>query len=129
LLLELPFEPITEDCVEEILKIRYSGYIVVLAHLERYVTMRGFKLLKEAIMENGILVQCNAESFIKGRFQRNALKLLKENVIDVIASDAHSIDERPPCLNEAYKKIEKKFGRETKNRLIENSERLFNKCL
>jgi protein-tyrosine phosphatase len=129
LLLELPRAPITEKVIDEILKISYAGYIVVLAHLERYVKMSGFKMLKQLIIDGEVLVQCNASSFIKGKYQRAAYQLLKENLVDFIASDMHSTEKRPPLLKEAYAVISKKMGREIAHRLMLNSENIFDKCL
>lgn len=129
LLLELDPTPFTEDVVDEILNIRYMGYTVVLAHVERYVKISGFKLIKRLIAQGEVVVQCNADSFLHGTFQRTAFGLLKKNMVDLIASDMHSIDTRPFNLKNAYDIIERKLGTKVKNQLILNSEKIFNKCL
>ncbi|MBQ7108557.1 MAG: hypothetical protein IJN95_05650 [Clostridia bacterium] len=129
LLLELPREPITEEMIDEILKICYSGYMVVLAHVERYAKMSGFQRLKQLIIDGEVLVQCNASSFIKGDYQRAAFQLLKEDLVDFVASDMHSTEKRPPLLKEAYMAITKKMGRDVAYKLTLNAEKIFNKCL
>ena len=129
LLLELSREPITEEIIDEILRLCYMGYIVVLAHIERYVKMPGFEDLKQSIIDGEIIAQCNAASFVKGRFKRQALQLLGDNLVDLIASDMHSTNKRPPYLKKAYEIIEKKMGKEVKDQLILNSEKIFSRCL
>ena len=129
LLLELEPAPFTEKLVDEILDICYGGYTVVLVHIERYTKISGFKQIKRIIAEGDALAQCNASSFLSGGFSRAAFKLLKENMVSFIASDMHSLDLRPPNLNQAYDVIEKKIGAKEKNRLMRNAEELFCACL
>ena len=129
LLLELEPMPITEKTVEEILDISYSGYTIVLAHIERYVKAPGFKLIKSLILNEEVFAQCNAASFISGSLQRPTFRLLKEGLISFVASDMHSIENRPPNLKEAYDVIENKFGSKIKEQLIFNSKELFNTCI
>lgn len=125
LLLELAPLPITEDVLDEILDMRYAGYNVILAHIERYTKIPGFKLLKSLITQGEVVAQCNGDSFISGTFQRAAYKLLKEGMVSVIASDTHSVEHRPPNLKEAYDAIEKKFNSRVKKQLIFKADELF----
>lgn len=129
LLLELDYAPITQKVVDEILDMSYFGYNIILAHVERYTKEPGFKNIKALISEGEVISQCNASSFVSGTFQRAAFRLLKERLVYVVASDMHSVDERPSNLNQAYDVIEKKFGSEMKNQLIYNAEELFAACL
>ena len=46
-----------------------------------------------------------------------------------IASDTHSIDERPPMMEEALTLIEQNFGQDVKLKLIGNSKSLLEKIL
>lgn len=129
LLLELEPVPFTEDVIDEILDISYSGYKVVLAHIERYTKISGFKQIKRLISQGDVIAQCNAASFLSGALVRAAFRLMKENMVSLIASDMHSMDLRPPNLSEAYEVIENKLGKNTKNKLISNAENVFNMCL
>ena len=38
--------------------------------------------------------------------------MVSQNMIQMIASDAHGLDKRPFVLKEAYQKIQKDFGKE-----------------
>ena len=129
LLLELEPLPFTEQVIDEILDLNYFGYTIVLAHVERYAKISGFKAIKRLIANGVVLAQCNASSFLSGIFQRSAMRLVKEGLVSVIASDMHSLELRPPVLNEAYEVIESKFGVELKNKLIGNAEKIFTACL
>ena len=128
LLLELEPLPITEEMIDELLDMHYSGYNIILAHIERYTKLSGFKRIKPLIANGVVLAQCNASSFISGAFQRPAFRLLKEGLVSVIASDTHSLEYRPPNLKEAYDIIEKKFGSRVKNQLIFEAEKIFDNC-
>ncbi len=125
LLLELNTDPITEKTVEEIEELSYSGFTVILAHLERYVKGFGFKKIKPLIRSDSVLVQVNASSFLSGTFQKSANMLLKENIIDLVADDMHSVDTRPPLLKQAYEAIELKTDKETSHILMDNAEKMF----
>ena len=89
------------------------GYVPILAHAERYRSLRGnLNFLKEH-RDNGVLIQVDAGS-IFGEFGFNARmfsrKILKNYLVDFVASDAHSPVRKYPGLKDAYKFIEKKYG-------------------
>ncbi len=128
-LLELEPLPFTDKVIDEILDLNYFGYTVILAHIERYVKISGFKAIKRLIAEGNAVAQCNASAFVSGSFQRPALRLMKEGIVSLIASDMHSLELRPPNLHKAYDFIEKKFGTTVKNRLLRNADEIFNVCL
>lgn len=129
ILLELEPLPFTEKVVEEILDLDYYGYTVILAHVERYSKIKGFKSIKRLIEDGRVIAQCNAASFLSGAFQKAAFRLVKEGLVSLVASDMHSMEFRPPNLSEAYAVIEKKFGSDVKNKLIKNADEIFNLCL
>lgn len=80
------FDINVEDLVYEF---KVEGYQIVIAHVERY-NYSNYKLIKEW-KEKGALIQVNASSFYGERKIKNLVnKLLKDNLIDYIASDVHS---------------------------------------
>lgn len=129
ILLELEPLPFTEKVIDEILDLNYFGYTVILAHIERYSRIQGFKLIKRLIAEGNAIAQCNAASLLSGAFRRAAFRLIKEGLVSLVASDMHSLKLRPFNLNKAYDVIENKFGSDFKNQLIYNADDIFNKCL
>ena len=75
-----------EDIIYEF---KIEGYEVIIAHVERY-NYANYKLIK-SWKEQGALIQVNASSFYETQKQKRlARKLLKNNLIDYIASDTHS---------------------------------------
>ena len=125
ILLELGSIPFTSDVIDEIMDLNYYGYTVVLAHIERYTKMRGFSSIKQLVVSNVVYAQCNASSLLKGPFRRVANGLLKEGVVSAVASDMHSVEERPPQIKEAMIKIEEKFGVYKINKLLRKTEKLY----
>ncbi len=110
LLIEMPFSVWTEYTVREMEEIARSGEIVpVIAHIDRYI---GFQkpFTLERLIESGVLIQANADYFIKLSSRHTALNLLKKNNIHFIGSDCHNLDIRPPRLDKAFKVIGKKLG-------------------
>lgn len=125
LLLELGLIPITEKVIDEIIELSYSGYTVVLAHIERYYKMPGFKAAMQIIKNKYAIAQLTASSLLSGPFKTVAFRLIKQSQNVVIASDMHSPDARPPFISEAYDAIEAKFGLAVKQKINYNSNRLF----
>jgi len=99
----------------------------IIAHLERYRKVKGYKNLLKFIKQNNILVQVNASSFLSFRHYFAIKKLVKMNIITFIGTDTHSIEHRPPQLSEALQIIEKRFGAEYKEKLICNSNEFLQK--
>lgn len=125
ILLELGSIALTDHVINDILELGYNGYTVLLAHIERYAKMPGFKRIKELIKNKRVLAQVNASSFLGGPFFRPACRLLKEGLVSVLSSDMHSVDLRPPEMTQAYKVIEKKVGIAKKKLIINNTAALF----
>lgn len=92
--------------------IRY-GFTPIIAHAERYDIFRKDITLTDEVLKMGALIQMNADSimgvhgFSVKRFCR---KLLKEQKVHFIASDAHDSKKRPPHLRDCFLKICKKYG-------------------
>ncbi len=110
LLLEMPMIKWTEYTIKELIELsRMRGLTVVLAHIERYLSLQE-KGTFERLSENGLLMQTNA-SFYVGFFNKHkALRLLEEGIVQFIGSDCHNLTSRAPNLTPAYELIEKKLG-------------------
>lgn len=84
-----------------------AGYRPVLAHVERYESLRDLRKIEE-LEENGVYVQVNARSFLGGRFDKRAawvIKLFQSDFIHFIASDCHNCDFRGPIMEKAVEKL------------------------
>ncbi len=125
LLLELSGADIDDTVIKEIQGIYDNvGLIPILAHLERYATVKGFKKLLKLFDSGLVMAQINAPSVIGQPFKRAALKLIKKGYVSFIATDAHSTDRRPPMLSAALDMIEKQFGVHQKSVFLKNSQQL-----
>ena len=110
------------DITEIAYNIHLSKRKVIIAHIERYtyLTIDDARELKNI----GAYIQVNASSVLgKHGFiiKRKVSKLLKEGLVDFIASDIHS--NRVNYLEKAKKYIDKKYGLEYSNKLFEENAR------
>ena len=88
-LIEFSFTNEIKNIEDIIYEFKIEGYEVIIAHVERY-NYANYKLIK-SWKEKGALIQVNASSFYETLKQKRlAKKLLKNNLIDYIASDTHS---------------------------------------
>lgn len=87
--------------------LQVAGAWPILAHAERYpAVQRNPDILLELIAQ-GVLVQVNADSVTGPRSRRAAVtaeRLLRRQMVHVIASDAHDTDYRPPKVSTALKR-------------------------
>ncbi|MBR4761221.1 MAG: hypothetical protein IK086_01115, partial [Clostridia bacterium] len=107
LLLELfGVKAIDKKVIKDILNLReYLEVTPVIAHVERYCKLRGYRNLVKLIAEGGALCQINAGFSGHPAEKRAVKKLLKRGLVDFIASDCHSPAKRPVKLNEGIKAL------------------------
>lgn len=89
------------------------GFIPIVAHVERYDISRSDKTLISELLGMGALLQLNADSVMGVNgfgIKRFCHKLLKEELVHFIASDAHDVKHRPPLLRECFLRVHKKYG-------------------
>lgn len=98
-----------------------GGYKPILAHVERYSCLQDKPEMLRELHYLGVMIQMNARTVLEsnGIFggKRYIRKLLKEGVVDFVATDAHNTSSRPVCLRNAYEFLEKHYGREMADRL------------
>ena len=121
ILLELPNSEISQSVLDDINGI-YSnlGLTPIIAHIERYTKEFGFKKLLKLLDSEICYAQVNASSILYPPFRRAAKKLFKMGYVSFIATDSHSLRNRPPLMDQALKALESDFGKETKDRIIRN---------
>ena len=103
LLIECPLTPSSvgfESLVEALLR---RGHRILLAHPERSPAFQRDPELLERLVARGLLAQVTASS-LSGAFgeavRETAHALVRDGLAQVVASDAHSVDKRPPSLRE-----------------------------
>lgn len=98
------------DILEVVLNLSALGLKVIIAHVERYRYLNYNKIVDLKL--NGALIQVNAktiyEPFSRG-VKKLVHKLLKNKIIDFIATDAHNTTKRPVDLKKAYEFLKDKY--------------------
>ena len=113
LLLEMPFTAWNERMIREIDELSRSGVCrIMMAHIERYYFKQPVSVW-DSFLDQGILMQSNAEFFLSFRTRRKALKLLRDGRIHLLGTDCHNMSSRAPRLAEARALIRKRLGDET----------------
>lgn len=126
LLLELSTIHRPQFFQETLFSLQSQGIIPLLAHVERccYI-MEEPTLLYEWVC-GGVYAQINASSLLHGgRSGHRALDLIRWGLAQVVATDTHSPDKRPPRLRQALALVNDQLGPEAVSRLVRNADALF----
>lgn len=105
-----------------------AGYRPIIAHVERYSCMLSKPSRVEELKNMGCYIQVNAGS-IMGQYgfsvKQMTKKILKQQLIHFVASDAHDTDKRAPRLSDCAKYVTKKFGESYSDRIfLENPDKM-----
>lgn len=104
------------------------GYIPIIAHIERYLCILENWELAWELKNMGAVIQVNAGSVIGtsgSKVKKFVKRLMKEEIVDVIGTDAHSNGRRAPRIQECAKYVCRKYGEEyAKAVLRDHAERI-----
>lgn len=75
-----------------------SGYIPILAHIERYSYLLKNSQRLVNLIEMGVIMQINAKSFSSRNSYRLIKKMISHNLVHILGSDSHDMNERIPNL-------------------------------
>lgn len=99
ILIEPPMVPWTEDMLDEIQQLGQNfNLIPVIAHVDRYMTMLQDTSLIDRVLRRDLVVQVNGSYFLNPKTRKAAFANLKAGKIQLIGSDCHNLDFRPPNL-------------------------------
>lgn len=90
------------------------GYRPILAHIERYSKLRGKTGTIRDLADSGIVIQVDSQGVLGGfgmGARHAARHLLRCGLVDLVASDAHDTEKRPPELSKCYHFVEEHWGR------------------
>lgn len=107
-LIEMPVAVVPPRIPETLFRIRAHGLVPVLAHPERNEELQRRPALAREWVGAGAALQLDAESLLGlwGRHARACAEtVLRGGYYHAMASDAHSVDRRPPRLNEALERV------------------------
>ena len=122
----MEFSPINfpKNIEDVIYEIKIRGYIPIIAHAERYKQVQeDVNIVLDCIKECA-LIQVNASSILGKNGEKaedTSKKLLDNNMVHFVATDAHSSNRRRPLIKDSYNYILKNYGKEVSEKLfIEN---------
>jgi protein-tyrosine phosphatase len=119
LLLELPHETYIEP-TPLIRMLGARGVRAVVTHPERHDVVRARPQLVGPWLQAGALLQLTAGSLV-GAFgskaEAAAWRWLGAGNATFVATDAHDVDRRPPCMTEAIEAIRKRLGEDVARRV------------
>jgi protein-tyrosine phosphatase len=124
ILVELPYEKRWNTKNRDMLGtlINHYNVIPILAHAERYPSVFKHAGRIADLIEMGCAIQLNASALIDKKSRRKALNYIRKGYIDVLASDCHNMDNRPPVMEEPFRIICEKLGTGYRDKLISNAE-------
>lgn len=107
---------------DALVRISSYGYLPVLAHVERYAAVGPEAARARELKENtGCFFQVNAASLTgeTGFAGKNAArKLVRQGLIDFVATDCHDEEGRAPRISRCAQWLERKLGAQEAERLL-----------
>lgn len=120
----IEFEPFADRLYikNALCEILAYGYIPILAHVERYRSLMTKDFLElEDLHQIGVQMQINSRS-VEGKLglkiQKNVRKLLKKHLVDYIATDAHSTNNRRPYIKKTAELVARKYGEKYRDEIL-----------
>lgn len=94
----------------------------IIAHIERYKWIMKDKKAREKLRSMGVLFQTNAVSFCHGKYRRKLMKLVENDEISFLGTDAHSERRNSPMFfSHAQEIIKQKISPEHLNKIQQKS--------
>ena len=128
-LIEFSMNTPYRDIHSALTKVLMLGITPVVAHIERYHTLENDEKKVRELINMGCYMQINSSSVLKPRLFGDTYKFMKKraryfldkDLVHVVASDMHNLDNRPPYMREAYELIAKKYGAGKARELFETN--------
>jgi protein-tyrosine phosphatase len=110
--------PNFEDFVQRVIA---AGYVPIITHPERLHWIEDHYQVFVRLAQQGAWMQITAGS-LAGRFSDAAeywgIRMLKDGLVHILATDAHSIEHRPPLLAEGVAAARRLVGAEEADQLV-----------
>lgn len=123
-LVELDFYERADEAYKKTEALVSEGYVPIVAHPERYAFVGEDEDAVRRLRRTGALIQLNSGSF-RGSFGRMpakiAVNVMKDQLADFVASDAHSQYSRTPDLSQVHEFICENFSYEYADALLRNN--------
>lgn len=126
MLVEFDMGTLPENASDILYELQVSGIKPIIAHPERYGYIQEDIYKINDLIDEGIYFQINAGS-VTGVFgktvQKTAVKLIENNIVSFIASDAHTTGRRCPGYKYALNEISK-FDKSMARNFVKNADYL-----
>lgn len=129
MLLEFPHGNVPSYAGQMIFRLRKLGTTPVIVHPERNSEIQDNLELLYDFIEKGALAQVTATSYVGGFGDRVAAiskKIVEHNLVQIVASDAHTLKGRKFVLHEALDQIAEDFDKSKAIQFEKNAEDLIN---
>ena len=132
LLLELPHSHMPQGYDKFIQWLAKKNIRVIIPHPERNRDIQSNLYYIQHLNQLGCDFQLTASS-IEGEWGESAqaisLQMLKDGLVNYVASDAHSVKRRPPILSQARKTVAQLIGEEQATTLFVTNPQQLTECL
>ena len=111
--LEMPDSVIPPAMEDIIFQLSSRGLTPIITHPERNLVFYEMPKKLRRFISLGCLAQITARSLTRGfgwRISRFTRKLVREGLVHIMATDAHNVENRPPSMGKALKKLSKLVG-------------------
>jgi protein-tyrosine phosphatase len=120
ILIEMTQDPWGEYAYKELDGIAQKQQLIpIVAHVDRYIRPFRTAGIPERLAELPVLVQANASFFLHPMTAPLALRMLRNDQIQLLGSDCHNLKDRKPNIGAAKAVIERRLGKEVLQRLEE----------
>lgn len=120
ILIEMPYEDWHDWMFESIYSIIASKNLIpIIAHIERYTLKKNELIDKLSKLE--VYFQINASSLLDNSYMKETIKLINNNCIHFIGSDAHNLTDRPTRIKNAMEFLKDKVSVQFVDYLCNNS--------
>jgi protein-tyrosine phosphatase len=120
-LLEPPHHVLPPRFEQLVFQLLIAGYVPIITHPERLTWIETHYGMFGRLAQSGAWMQLTAGS-LTGRFGRRprywADRMLDEGLVDILATDAHDMDRRPPLLAEARDAAAERVGMEEAKHMV-----------
>jgi protein-tyrosine phosphatase len=121
ILIEFPIHSFPLYAEDTLFELQLLHLVPVIAHAERYPALASKPELFERMVTRGILLQITAGSLLGhygARARETAEMLIGRRMAHVIASDAHSVDRRPPILSGGLRRAAQLVGADIAREMV-----------
>lgn len=101
-----------------------AGLTPIIAHVERYPAVQERPTIVCKMRDLGAYIQVNCDSILSrgnSKEKQVAAELIKNRMVDILASDSHDLKMRSPNFKKCYNFLERKYGKKTANELLRDN--------